>query len=139
MITSHPCGVFDEVAAAGALVDALGIDALLDCPLRLPDDLPELRILRELVPVRVAGRRASVSVQERLPLAAASRTPGRQTHHGARRASKSAPGTGRLGGTVAEIIGIAKRRDQRARLVHGGEGRAGGKGELRGTSACLLP
>ncbi len=123
MMTSHPCGVFDEVAAAGALVDALGVDALLDGPLRLPDDLPELRILRELVPVWVPRRRASVSVQERLPLPAASGTPCRQTHHGARRASKSAPGTGRLDGAVAEIVGIAKRRDQRARLVHGGEDR----------------
>lgn len=62
MMNSHPSWIFDEVAAAGALIDALRVDAILDGPLCLPDNLSELRILRELVPVRVPGRRASISV-----------------------------------------------------------------------------
>ncbi len=129
LMTTHPCWVFDEVAAAGALVDALGVDALIDGPLRLPDDLPELRILRELVPVRVAGRHASVSVQERLPLAAASGTPAgrRTTEPGVH--PNPAPGTSRARRTVAEIIGIAKRRD--SGLVSSmAERESGGKGGI---------
>lgn len=114
--------VFDEVAPAGALVDPLGVEPLLDGFLRLADDLPELGILRKLVPV-FPRRNAPVpvSLQQRLPLPAAPGTPRRDADHRARRATKSAPGTRRLCGESTEVGGIAQRRHERTRFIHGGE------------------
>lgn len=53
---SHPLRVLDEVASAGALVDALGEDAAFDGQLRLPHHRLELGVLRKLIPLAVGLR-----------------------------------------------------------------------------------
>lgn len=115
---SYPLRVFDEVAPARALVDPLRVDAFLYGSLGLSNDLPELRVLRKLVPVRLPRRASAVPVEKRLSFPAASRAACRDADHGARRASKRAPGASGLGGTVAEIARVPQRRDKRTRLVH---------------------
>lgn len=59
---SYPLWVFDKVAPTGTLVDPLRVDAFLYGSLGLSNDLPELRILRELVPVRLPRRASAVPV-----------------------------------------------------------------------------
>lgn len=126
---SYPLRVFDEVAPTRTLVDPLRVDAFFYGSLGLSNDLPELGILRELVPVRLPRRTSAVPVEERLSFPAASRAACRDADHGARRASKRAPGAGGLGGTVAEIARVPERRDKRTRLVH----RPGGGRSLTAT------
>lgn len=134
--SSYPLWVFDKIASTGSLVDPLGVDPLLYGSLGLSDDLSELGILWELVPVWFPRRATTVPVQKRLSLPAATRTAGRDANHRARCASKRAPGAGGLCGTVAEITGVPERRDKRTRLVHDSGGGRGviltpGKSEER--------
>lgn len=68
--------------------------------------------------MRLPWRVSTVSIQKRLSLSIAPRTAGRDAHHGARRASKRAPGAGGLRGAVGEITRVPERRDKRTRLVH---------------------
>lgn len=121
-VSSYPLRVFDEIAPAGALVDPLGVDAFLYGSLGLSNDLSELGVLRELVPVRLPRRAPAVAVQKRLSLPAAPRAAGRDANHRARCASKRAPGASGLRGTVAEIARVPQRRDKRTRLVHSSGG-----------------
>lgn len=115
---SYPVWIFDKVASTGALVDSLRVDPLIYGSLGLPDDLSELRILWELVPVRFPRRVSSVPIQERLSLPAASWTVGRYADHGARCAPECAPRAGGLRGAEAKVTWVSKRRDKRTRLVH---------------------
>lgn len=100
----YPLGVFNEIAATGPLIYSFWVYALVYCTFSLSDYFSEFGVLGEFVYVWFARRATAVSVQERLSLSAAPRTPGRNAHHGSRRASKRAPGTGGLCWAVAEII-----------------------------------
>lgn len=100
------------------MVYPLRVDAFLYGSLGLSDDLSELGILRELVPVRLPLRGASVSVQEGLSLPAASGAARGDPNHGPGGSSEDAPGTGGLRGAVVEVTGVPERRDKRTRLVH---------------------
>lgn len=80
--------------------------------------------------MRLPRRASAVPVQKRLSLPVAPRAACRDADHGARRASKGAPGASGLRGTVAEIARVPERRDKRTRLVH----RSGGGRRL----SCTL-
>lgn len=117
-VSSYPLRVFDKIASTGSLVDSLWVDPFFYGTLGLSDDLSELGILRELVPVRFPLRRATISVKKRLSLSTASRTASWDANHRPRCTSKSTPGTGGLCGTIVEITRVPKRRNKRTRLVH---------------------
>lgn len=100
---TYPMRIFYEVTATGSLIDPLRVDSLLNSTLCFPNYLPEFWIFGEIISMRIAWRTSSVSIQKWLPFTAPSRTPSRNAHDWAWCSSKSAPGTRRLGGTVAKI------------------------------------
>ena len=103
-IMAHPMCIFNEIAAAGTLVDSFREISFLYSTFCFADYFPKFRIFWKLVAMGVPRRIPSVPFKQGLTLSVASRAPSRHTDHGSRRPSESAPGTRWLSGTVGEIV-----------------------------------